>query len=113
MDVTKKKKLRNKLIAGMGVGFILTVLWIIFMMIRFFLGKIMKIFTGMHDMTDEAMDLGMNKLMERNDEIGEMARSVQETFSSIGNVVVGIRKASAELGEVTTENLVRMPSKKK
>ena len=134
MDVTKKKKLRNKLIAGMGVGFILTVLWIIFMMkllekgvvstavasisiigillvtfvsiflmIRFFLGKIMKIFTGMHDMTDEAMNLGMNKLMERNDEIGEMARSVQETFSSIGNVVVGIRKASAELGEVSDE----------
>lgn len=134
MDVKKKKKLRNKLIAGMGVGFILTVLWIIFMlkllekgvvnttvasisiigillatcvsifmMIRFFLGKIMKIFTGMHDMTDEAMDLGMNKLIERNDEIGEMARSVQETFTSIGNVVVGIRKASAELGEVSNE----------
>lgn len=134
MDVTKKKKLRNKLIAGIGVGFILTVLWIIFMMkllekgavstavasisiigillatcvsiflmIRFFLGKIMKIFTGMHDMTDKAMDLGMNKLMERNDEIGEMARSVQETFSSIGNVVAGIRKASAELGEVSDE----------
>ena len=134
MDVTKKKKLRNKLLAGMGVGFILTVIWIIFMlkllekgvvsttvasisiigillatcvsifmMIRFFLGKIMNIFAGMQDMTDETMDLGMNKLMERNDEIGEMARSVQETFSSIGNVVVGIRKASAELGEVSNE----------
>jgi len=134
MDVTKKKKLRNKLIASMGVGFILTVLWIIFMlkllekgtintmiasisiigillatcvsifmMIRFFLGKIMNIFAGMHDMADEAMDLGMNKLIERDDEIGEMARSVQETFSSIGNVVVGIRKASAELGEVSNE----------
>ena len=134
MDVKKKKKLRNKLLAGMGVGFILTVIWIIFMlkllekgvvsttvasisiigillatcvsifmMIRFFLGKIMNIFAGMQDMTDETMDLGMNKLMERNDEIGEMARSVQETFSSIGNVVTGIRKASAELGEVSNE----------
>lgn len=134
MDVKKKKKLRNKIIAGIGIGFILTVLWIIFMlkllekgavstmvasisiigillatcvsifmMIRFFLGKIMSIFAGMHDMTDEAMDLGMNKLIKRDDEIGEMARSVQETFSSIGNVVVGIRKASAELGDVSDE----------
>ena len=134
MDVKKKKKLRNKLIAGMGVGFILTMLWIIFMlkllekgtvnttvasisiigillatcvsifmMIRFFLGKIMNIFAGMHGAADETMDLGMKKLMEREDEIGEMARTVQDTFSSIGNVVVGIRKASAELGEVSNE----------
>ena len=134
MDVKKKKKLRNKLIAGMGVGFILTMLWIIFMlkllekgtvnttvasisiigillatcvsifmMVRFFLGKIMNIFAGMHGAADETMDLGMKKLMEREDEIGEMARTVQDTFSSIGNVVVGIRKASAELGEVSKE----------
>lgn len=134
MDVTKKKKLRNKLILGIGVGFILTMLWIIFMlkllekgaigttlasisiigillftcvaifvMVRFFLGKIMSIFAGMHDIADETMDLGMKKLVERDDEIGEMARSVQDTFTSIGNVVAGIRKASAELGEVSTE----------
>lgn len=134
MDVKKKKKLRNKLILGIGVGFLLTVLWIIFMlkllekgtisttiasvsiigillatcvfifmMVRFFLGKIMSIFTGMQDAADEKMDLGMNKLMERNDEIGEIARSVKETFSSIGNVVTGIRKASAELGKVSEE----------
>ena len=134
MDVKNKKKLRNKLIAGIGIGFILTMLWIIFMlkllekgtigttvasvsiigillatcvsifmMIRFFLGKIMNIFAGMHGTADETMDLGMKKLMEREDEIGEMARTVQDTFSSIGNVVVGIRKASAELGEVSKE----------
>lgn len=134
MDTKKKKKLRNKLFAGMGIGFILTMLWIIFMlklletgkvsttvasvsiigillatlvfifmMVRFVLGKIMSIFGGMQDMTDETMDLGMQKLTERNDEIGEMARSVQETFSSIGKVVSGIRKASAELGEVSGE----------
>ena len=134
MDVKKKKKLRNKLIAGIGVGFILTMLWIIFMlkllekgivstmvasvsiigillltcvsifmMIRFFLGKIMNIFAGMHGAADETMDLGVKKLMEREDEIGEMARTVQDTFFSIGNVVVGIRKASAELGEVSNE----------
>lgn len=134
MDVTKKKKLRNKLIAAMGLGLILTMLWIIFMMkllengtinttiasisiigillftvgtiygvLRFFLGKIMTIFGGLKDKTDETMDMGMQKIMERNDELGEIARTVQDSLSMIGNVVVGIRKASAELGEVSEE----------
>ncbi len=134
MDITKKKKLRNKLILGISVGFILTVLWIIFMlkllergtisttiasisiigillatcvsifmMIRFFLGKIMSIFAGINDTTDKVMDLGVNKLLARDDEIGEMARSVQETLTSIRTIVTGIRKASAELGEVSNE----------
>ena len=52
-------------------------------------------------MTDESLDMGANKLAERNDEIGEMARAMQETFASIGNIVKGIRKASAELSEVS------------
>ncbi|MBQ7920190.1 MAG: chemotaxis protein [Lachnospiraceae bacterium] len=134
MDVKKKKKLRNKLILAMSVGFILALVWIVFMfklvdsdtinsgvaatsiigmllatlvgiftVVRFFLGKIMTIFGGLKDMTDETMDLGLNKIAERNDEIGEMARSVQETFDSIGKVVGGIRKASAELGEVSED----------
>ena len=134
MDVKKKKKLRNKLLLGMGAGFILTVLWIIlmlkllengtvntvvasvsiigillatligiFVMIRFFIGKFMIIFSGMKDIADDTMDLGLNKVAERKDEIGEMARYVQETFSSIGKVVGGIRKASAELGEVSED----------
>ena len=134
MDIKKKKKLRNKLILGISVGFILTVLWIIFMlkllergtisttiasisiigillatcvsiflMIRFFLGKIMNIFAGMNDVTEKVMDLGVNKLLERDDEIGEMARSAQDTLGSIRTIVTGIRKASAELGEVSNE----------
>lgn len=134
MDVKKKKKLRNKLIVAMGLGLILTLLWVIltlkllgngtinttiasisiigillftlgtiYSVVRFFLGKIMTIFGGLKDKTDETMDLGMQKMTQRNDEIGEMARSVQETFSMIGNVVTGIRKASKELAEVSEE----------
>jgi len=134
MDITKKKKLRNKLMLGISVGFILTALWIVFMfklvekgamsttvasfsvigillavfvaiflMIRFFFGKIMSIFAGMHDRADDAMDFGVQKLMERNDEIGEMARTMQETISGIGSVVAGIRKSSAELGTLSDE----------
>ncbi|MBQ8548151.1 MAG: chemotaxis protein [Lachnospiraceae bacterium] len=134
MDAKKKKKLMNKLIAGMGLGLILTIVWIIFMMkllekgiigtglasfsiigillatlgfifgiVRFFLGKLMGIFGGLKERADETMDLGMQKLMERDDELGEIARAVQDSLTMIGNVVVGIRTASAELGEVSEE----------
>lgn len=134
MDIKKKQKLRNKLILGMSVGFLLMVLWIVFMlkllekgvfsttkvlflivgillvilvaiflMIRFFLGKILSIFGGIHNTTDDAMEKRMGKLMERNDEIGEMACYVQDKISSINRVVVGIRDASAKLGDVSNE----------
>ncbi len=134
MDTKKKKKVLGKLIIGMGVGFVLTLVWICLMMklvdddvinstvaailiigvfvavlvsifftIRFFMGKIMTIFGGLSSGTDKAMDAGMQKIAERNDEIGEMARSMQETLSSIGQIVSGIRKASTELGEVSTD----------
>lgn len=134
MDTKKKKKVLGKLIFGMSVGFILTLVWIFLMMklvdadiinstvaaisiigifvamlvsifftIRFFLGKIMTIFGGLKSGTDEAMDAGMQKIAARNDEIGEMARSMQENLSSIGQVVSGIRKASTELGELSTD----------
>ncbi len=134
MDVKKKSKLRNKIILGMSIGFVLTVLWIIFMlklvdkdiinstiaaisiigillivlvsiflMMRFFVGKFISIFGGMKDGTDVAMDLGMQKMAKRNDEIGEIARYMQETIEAITSVVTGIRKASAELGEVSDE----------
>ncbi len=134
MDITKKKNLRNKVITVMGLGLILTLVWIVITMkllengtigttiasisiigilfatcgiifgfVRFFFGKFMTIFGGFQDKADEKMESGMQKLVERNDELGEIARSVQETLSNIGNIVGGIRKASAELGIVSEE----------
>ena len=47
------------------------------------------------------MDTGMQKMVSRNDEIGEIARYMQETFNSITGVIKGIRTASRELGEVS------------
>lgn len=85
------------------VGIVLIVLIAIFLMIRFFLGKMMSILGGMRNTTDELMEHRMDKLMERNDEIGEMACYVQEKISSVNHVVVGIRNASAQLGEVSSE----------
>lgn len=113
MEVTKRKALRNKLMLGMGVGFLATMLWVIFILkllekgtistviasisiigvflfifggigvtVRFFMGKMLHIFSGIQDMTNETLDMGANKLAERNDEIGEMARAIQETIAS-------------------------------
>lgn len=132
MDTKRKKKILGKLTAGMGIGFILMLCWIfyvmklvdadimnstaaalsiigiivvllvsVFLMIRFFFGKIMTIFGGWSNGTDEIMDTGMQKMINRNDEIGEIARYMQETFSNITNIITGIRKASGELSDVS------------
>ncbi len=132
MDVKKKKSLRNKLIVGIIVSFVVIMIWQIFVLnlldngkintfvatvfivgslffvigsigitVRYFLGKIVHIFSGIRDVTDETIDAGADKIAQRNDEIGEMARAVQDAFGSLGKVISGIRKASTELGEVS------------
>lgn len=83
------------------VGVLLFVLGGIFIMVRYFLGKILGIFSGIKDTTDDVFEQSTNKIAERQDEIGEIARSVQEAFSSISKIVSGIRKASTELDEVS------------
>jgi len=83
------------------VGVLLFILGGIFLVIRFIVGKFLQIFSGLKDATDESLDKGADKLAQRNDEIGEMARYVQDTFVSIGSVISGIRTASRELGEVS------------
>lgn len=43
------------------------------------------------------------KLMEREDEVGEMVRSIENSFSSITQVLEGIRKATGELESVSND----------
>lgn len=83
------------------VGVLLFVLGSIFIMVRYFLGKILHIFSGIKDSTDDVFEQSTNKIAARKDEIGEIARSVQDAFSSIGKIVTGIRRASSELDEVS------------
>lgn len=83
------------------VGVLLLVLGGIFLVVRFITGKFFQIFSGLKDTHSESLDMGAEKLAQRNDEIGEIARYMQETFSSIGNVIGGIRVASRELREVS------------
>lgn len=134
MEIKNKNKLRNKIILALGIGFLLLVIWIsfilkmyerdsisitvvliailgiifvvlfaIFLIIRFFFGKIMSIFGGMTNETDDKMDRGMNKLVEREDEIGEMARIMQDKMLSMTTVVGGIRDSSEKLGNVSSD----------
>ena len=83
------------------IGSLFLIIGGIGMAVRYFLGKILNIFSGIQDTTDEVIDAGANKIAQRNDEIGEMARAIQDSFSSIGQIVSGIRKASDELCEVS------------
>lgn len=92
----------NTVIATISlVGVLVFVLTGIFLVVRYVVGKFFQIFSGMKGVTDDSLDMGANKLAERKDEIGEVARYVQDTFSSIGKVIGGIRTASNELSEVS------------
>lgn len=44
-----------------------------------------------------------NRLAKRDDEIGQMIRSIQESVTSFAQVIAGIKKASEELGEVSDD----------
>ena len=44
-----------------------------------------------------------NKLAERNDELGEMVKDIQKSFTSFSTVIGGIRNATKELGEVSDD----------
>ncbi|MBO5522638.1 MAG: chemotaxis protein [Roseburia sp.] len=44
-----------------------------------------------------------NKISQRSDDIGELARKVQGSVAAVSHVVVGVRKATMELGEVSDE----------
>lgn len=83
------------------IGVLLFIMGGILIMVRYFLGKILHIFSGIKDSTDDVFEQSTNKIAARKDEIGEIARSVQDAFSSIAKIITGIRKASGELSEVS------------
>ena len=92
----------NTLVAAISIiGVLLFVLGGILLIVRYIVGKFLQIFSGLKDATNESLDMGANKLAARNDEIGEVARYVQDTFASLGTVIGGIRTASRELSEVS------------
>lgn len=101
LKLLEKGSIRTLTATNLIIASVLLILGGIFGVIWFFLGKILHIFGGIQDMTNDSLNMKADKLAARDDEIGEMARAIQETFSSIGNIVAGIRKASGELSEVS------------
>ena len=89
------------------VGVFVVVMGGLMIEVRFFFGKIMSIFSGTANVSDEVMDEKARKLIERKDELGEAARMVQNTFASVGKIMSGIKEASRKLGEVS-ESLSKM-----
>lgn len=85
------------------VGSILIIVGGICVVIKLIFDKLFQILSGMENTTDGSLGLKVNKLAERSDEIGDLARTVQNAVSLLSNVVGGIRKASAELSDVSEE----------
>lgn len=94
----------NSTVAAISImGIFVVMLISVFVLIRFFFGKIMTIFGGLSSEADVVMDSGMQKMAARNDEIGEMARYMQDALASISSIIKGIRTSSRELGEVSED----------
>ena len=101
LKLLEKGSINTTLASVFIVGVLLFILGGIFIVVRFIVGKFVQIFSGLKDSIDDKLDKGAAKLASRNDEIGEMARNIQDMFSSIGTVINGIRTASGELSEVS------------
>lgn len=85
------------------LGIIFAALTAIFLVFRFFFEKIMSIFGGTNNENDDRMDRRVEKLLEREDEIGDMARYVQQNLHSMDRIVGGIRESSKKLGNVSND----------
>lgn len=94
----------NLLFASIAIiGVLVGVILVIALVLRYFLGKILHVMGGMQSSADSYMDAETEKLAARNDEIGEMARMVQDKVSSIANIISGIRTSSDELSVLSDE----------
>lgn len=132
MEDTRKKTLRNKLIAVIGLaaviicawqvivlkllekgtiktitamvlllGGIISVLLFVGAIVKFFYDMFMQILSGVESVGNTSIKKKAGKMLERNDEVGEMLRNVESSVHSFAGIVNGIRKASADLKEVS------------
>ncbi len=64
---------------------------------RSILARFAKVAGSVDKIADGSLDLEDNKVMERDDELGRMMRSLSEMVRSLAKVVVGIRNATESL----------------
>lgn len=95
------QKIETMVAIFLSVGILLLLFGSIGFLIYFFFGKMVHVLSEIGDSNELFIDESTNKLLNRNDEIGEIARSIQNLLFSLNNVVGGIKKASIELEEVS------------
>lgn len=78
---------------------------VIFMVIKSILDQIRAVVDGGSgaNMGSDKIAEKARKLAERDDDMGNMVRTITDTVNSFANIVAGIKKASEELGEVSSD----------
>lgn len=78
---------------------------VIFMVIKSILDQIRAVVDGGSgaNMGNDKVAEKARKLAERDDDMGNMVRTITDTVNSFANIVAGIKKASEELGEVSSD----------
>ncbi len=76
------------------------IFFIIFMALKSFLGQFMAILAG-HEEEAANIPKNLEKLLKRDDEIGHLLNNIRNSIFSFAKVIVGMRTAITDLGEVT------------
>lgn len=78
---------------------------VIFLVIKSVLDQIRAVVNGASDAeaANDKVAEKARKLAERDDDVGNMVRTISDTVSSFAHIVAGIKKASEELGEVSSD----------
>lgn len=103
LNLYKIGKVSNLIATILILLSMVVVLAIACLVIKFIFDKMYVIFKGLGDTSVGTFSEQEKRLAERDDELGEIIRSVQSTVSSFSNIVSGIRTASNELAEVSDE----------
>lgn len=101
-----EKGVLNTLVAVLLLIMVSVVIFaVLFYMVKSVLDQ-MRLVTGVkteQELADDKLSQKVKKIAQRNDELGEMMRSIQSAVSSVATILAGVQMATKELGEVSEE----------
>lgn len=103
LNLYKNDKISNLIATILIILSMVIVLAIACLVIKFIFDKVYVVYKGLSDTSAGTFSEQEKKLAERDDELGEIIRSVQGTVATFSRIVSGIRTASGELTEVSEE----------
>lgn len=83
------------------IGIMVILFAVLFMGVKAFLNRFYKIMNNLGQIADGTLTIEENKLADRQDEWGDMVRSVNELVVSFAKITTSIHKAAATLKEVS------------